>query len=302
MTNRRNFLKTTAACSAVALASPTLAQDDSGAKPWLRKTLKFHMIGVKGSIEEKFEAAVTAGFEGVEFSAPGIDVDAVNAAKKNTGIIVDGTVGGSHWKVRYTDPDPKVRAEALSRLKRAIEETAAVGGDTALVVAGKGEDGSKDEVYKRAIDTLSQALETAEKHKVKIVIENVWNQFLYDHDGDHTQTADAHAKFVDEFQSPWVAMQFDLGNHWKYGDIAQWVRTLDQRIVKLDIKGFSRKLNKFTKITEGDVDWPSIEKALRDIKFTGWLAAEVGGGGPERLQEISKNMDAALNCGAPVFV
>jgi hypothetical protein len=35
-------------------------------------------------------------------------------------------------------------------------------------------------------------------------------------------------------------------------------------------------------------------KALRDINYTGWAAAEIPGGGRERLALISKNMDRIL--------
>ena len=76
----------------------------------------------------------------------------------------------------------------------------------------------------------------------------------------------------------------------------EWIRTLGNRIKKLDIKGFSRKSGQFTKITEGDIDWPSVKTALQEIKFSGWLAAEVGGGGLDRLQEVEKNMENALQC------
>jgi L-ribulose-5-phosphate 3-epimerase len=62
----------------------------------------------------------------------------------------------------------------------------------------------------------------------------------------------------------------------------------------LDVKGFSRAEGKFTKITEGDVDWVGVQKALKEIGYTGWAAAEVTGGDLTRLQEVSKNMDKAL--------
>ena len=126
---------------------------------------------------------------------------------------------------------------------------------------------------------------------VYIAIENVWNHFLYDHEGDQTQTADKYVKFVDELNSPWVGMQFDIGNHWKYGSMGDWIRQLGRRIVKLDLKGFSRAEDKFTKIGEGDLDWADVRKALLEINYTGWAAAEVGGGDAARLKEISKNMD-----------
>ena len=61
--------------------------------------------------------------------------------------------------------------------------------------------------------------------------------------------------------------------------------------MKLDLKGFSREMNKFTKIGEGDLDWADVRKALAEIQYTGWAAAEVGGGDLERLKEVSANMD-----------
>ncbi|TWU02683.1 sugar phosphate isomerase/epimerase family protein [Stieleria varia] len=307
MSTRREVLKATLACSAAALTASTLSPSNLWADkpaantPWLRKTLKVGMIGVKGSLLDKFKVAKEAGFEGVEMNAPGFPVEEAIAAAKESGLIIDGSVGGSHWNVRYTDPDPAVQADAVKRLKQAITETAAVGGETVLVVAGHGKDGTPDEVYTRALKNIGEVIPVAKDNNIQIVIENVWNHFLYDHDGGQDQTVDALAKFVDDFDEPdVVGVQFDIGNHWKYGDIAQWIRTLGPRIMKLDIKGFSRAENKFTKITEGDVDWPAIEKALRDIKFTGWLAAEVGGGDLERLREVSRNMENALHCSQPL--
>ena len=92
-------------------------------------------------------------------------------------------------------------------------------------------------------------------------------------------------------------MQFDIGNHWKYGDMGEWIRTLGRRVVKIDIKGFSREANKFTAIGEGDVDWPGVRQALRDINYYGWCAAEVSGGGPEELKTIAGQMDRVLGLG-----
>lgn len=264
--------------------------------PWLRKTLKVGMIGVKGSLEYKFRVAKAAGFEGVEVNVPGINVEEVNAASKASGLIVDGSVGGTHWKVRHSDPDPSVRAKALENLIQGIKETAAVGGDSCLLVTGRGTDGTAEEVFQRTTENIRKAIPVAEENKVPILLENVWNHHLYDHDGGSDQSAQPMADYVDQFESPWIGIQFDLGNHWKYGDIAEWVRTLGPRIKKLDIKGFSRENNKFTKITEGDVDWASIENALREIGFRGWCAAEVGGGNAKRLKEVADNMEKALHC------
>ena len=86
-------------------------------------------------------------------------------------------------------------------------------------------------------------------------------------------------------------MQFDIGNHWKYGATGDWIRTLGKRIIKLDVKGFSRETGKFTPIGEGDLDFADVRKALHEINYYGWVAAEVKGGDGEALKTISNQMD-----------
>ena len=255
------------------------------------KTLKIGMVRVEGSLTDKFKAAKAAGFEGIEMNAPGMNVEETKQAIAESGLLVDGTVNSSHWQIRHTSPDAAERAKALESLKQAIRDTHAVGGHTALLVVGHGKDGPEEEIWPRSIENMSKAVPWAARLGVCIAIENVWNEFLYDHSGGADQTADKFIKYVDEFNSPWVGMQFDIGNHWKYGSMGDWIRSLGQRIVKLDLKGFSRKEDKFTKIGEGDLDWADVRKALAEIQYTGWAAAEVGGGGPDRLREISQNMD-----------
>ncbi len=300
---RRNFLQATTAVAGSCLLGTSnqlqgAAADDKN--PWLRKTLKIGMIRAEGSLTDKFKLAKDAGFHGVELSVPGVDAAAARKASKESGLIIDGTVGNYHWGERHSDPSEAVRATAQKKLIQGLRDTAALGADTMLLVPAHGKDGSDAEVYERSMAAIKEALPVAEETKVSILIENVWNDFLYDHEGGSDQTADKLAKFIDAFDSPWVGVQFDIGNHWKYGDPAGWIRTLGNRIKKLDIKGFSREAGKFTKITEGDINWPSVKKALRDIHFTGWLAAEVGGGGLDRLQEVEKNMENALQCNEQV--
>ena len=77
----------------------------------------------------------------------------------------------------------------------------------------------------------------------------------------------------------------------RYGWPEQWIRILGKRIFKLDIKEYSlKKANEEgmgkgfgVELLEGDCDWPAVMKALDDIGYTGWAAAEIPGGGRERL-------------------
>ena len=288
--SRRRFLQTS---SAMAVAPPLIlqAQDTYPLKSRMFKTLKIGMIKIKGSLTDKFKAAKAAGFEGVEMNAPGINIEDTNRAIEESGIPVDGSVNSGHWGVRHTDPDPAVRARALEALKEGLRQTKAVGGHTLLLVVGHGKDGPEEEIWPRSVENIAKAVPLAAELGVAIAIENVWNHFCYDHEGGRDQTAEKFIRYVDEFHSPWVGMQFDIGNHWKYGSMGDWLRALGKRVLKLDVKGFSRENDKFTKIGAGDLDFADVRKALTEINFNGWCAAEVGGGDMTRLQEISANMD-----------
>ncbi len=291
--SRRQFLQSGVLAAA---ACPLLAYGASSdpLKGRLLKTLKLGMIREGTTLTEKFVAAKSAGFHGVELSAPGISINATKKAIKISGLPVDGSVNAGHWNVRHTDPDAAVRAKALEALKEGLRQTKAVGGHTVLLVVGHGKDGPEDVIWPRSLENIAKAIPLAAELGVSIAIENVWNHFCYDHEGGRTQNAEKFVRYVDEFQSPWVGMQFDIGNHWKYGSMGDWIRTLGKRIIKLDVKGFSREEDKFTKIGAGDLDFADVRKALREINFHGWCAAEVGGGKQARLREISANMDRAF--------
>jgi L-ribulose-5-phosphate 3-epimerase len=295
--NRRRFLHTlpslalAAQLSPRAFAAPDVPDALAGR---LYKTLKIGMIKVKGTLSEQFKVARDAGFMGVEMNAPAMNVEDTRRAIADSGIVVDGTVCGTHWKIRHTSPDAATRKQALEDLKTALRDTRAVGGHSVLLVVGKGEDGPESDIWPRSIENIRQALPLAAEVGVQIVIENVWNQFLYDHAGGADQSAEKFVKYVDEFESPWVGMQLDIGNHWKYGSMGDWIRQLGKRVFKLDIKGYSRKDDRFTEIGAGDIDYPDVRKALHEINFHGWLAAEVKGGGAADLKRIAGEMDAAF--------
>lgn len=289
---RRSFLQGTAAMFAT---SPLLSFGQETASDSLKgrlyKTLKFGMVGVDGSLTDKFKAAKAAGFAGIEMNSPGMNVEETRRAIAESGLPVDGTVCSSHWGVRHTDASAETRAKALADLQTALRDTHAVGGHSVLLVVGHGKDGPESEIWPRSVENIAHAVPLAAELGVHIVFENVWNEFLYDHAGGADQSAEKFVKYVDEFRSPWVGMQFDIGNHWKYGSMGDWIRQLGPRVHKLDVKGFSRAEGKFTKISKGDIDWADVRKALIEINFFGWCAAEVGGGDRDVLREISGEMD-----------
>ena len=260
------------------------------------KSVKFGMIGVKGSYEDKFKALKDLGYDGIECDSPsGHPVPAVRDAAAKVGLPIHGVVDSTHWNIRLSDPKPEVREKGLRDLLTAIRDCNALGGYSVLLVPGHGKDGTVEEVEQRSLEMIRMALPTAAKLGVRILLENVWNHMFYDHSGPGDQTADRFAAFIDRCNSPWVGAHYDVGNHRKYGVPSKWARTLGHRIAKLDLKDYNHTTQKWADIGEGTVDWAELRTVLKEIGYTGWAVAEVGGGDVARLKTIAEQMDRVLD-------
>ena len=280
--SRRRFL-----CSAAAVATSSsmsaLAQGAKAAKSpkaRIKRAVKYHMIKEDLSVLDKFKLLADLGFDGTEIHVTTtIDRTEVRKAIEATGVVVHGFLNSSK-------PD----------LKHAIDSAKFYGGTSGLVVAGKvDKDNPYDKVYREQQDRIKAALPYAEKQGIKLLIENVWNNFLL--------SPLEMARFIDEMNSRAVGAYFDVGNVVRFGWPEHWIRILGKRIVKLDVKEYSRKKQKDeglwkgfqVEIGEGDCDWPAVRKALIDIGYTsGWATAEVPGGDRNRLADIAARMDNVL--------
>ncbi len=305
---RREFLQQSAAALTIAApfgfgARAAFAADESTGehRGTIYKSVKFGMFGEKISIKEKFQILKDLGYDGVEMNSPGgADKKKARAASTEVGLPIHGVVDSIHWGTRLSDPSEEVRAKGLAGLKTAIEETSFLGGSAVLLVPGAVRNPERENhqhVWDRSIVEIRKALPLASRLGIHILIENVWNGFCYDPNGPDNQTAKQLARYIDEIDSPWVGVYFDIGNHQRFGKPAEWIRTLGRRIVKLDVKDWKksdRPSGSWTKIGDGDVDWADVRRALKDIRFSGWSTAEVGGGDRNRMKEIAGRMDRAL--------
>lgn len=291
--NRRHFISTTSAGLLAAGPSAAAPRAHQGKRIYL--ALKGAMCADGDSLQEKFQILKKLGYDGVELDSPGgQDKQEAMVASAETGFPIHGVVDSIHWRICLSDPDPEVRRKGLEGLQTAIRESHLVGGSSVLLVpAVVNKKATPEQAWDRSIGEIRKALPLAARLGIHILIENVWNRFLYEHDGPDNQGADQLARYIDEVGSPWVGSYFDIGNHQKYGKPAEWIRTLGKRIVKLDVKDWG-VANGFCKIGEGDVDWAAVRKALAEIRFTGWATAEVGGGKRDRCAEILENMRTHL--------
>lgn len=285
---RRIFLTTASGTLGSLLAAP---KKDSQ----IYLSLKDGMIRSKGSLEQKYQLIKDLGYDGVEFSVPGrSDLAQALAASKKTELPIHGGVNMRHWNIKMSSPDEEERAKAVEAMKASLREVHQVGGTSVLLVPGvaKGKVSQK-EAWDRSIVEIKKCLPLAARLGMHILIENVWNGMFYDPKGPNTQTADRLKNYLDEIDSPWIGSYFDIGNHQRFGKPAEWIKTLGRRIVKLDVKDWGIKSG-FSKIGQGDVDWPAVRNSLQEIGYSGWATAEVGGGNKERLAEVLQNMRTHL--------
>ncbi|MFV1994538.1 MAG: sugar phosphate isomerase/epimerase family protein [Verrucomicrobiales bacterium] len=278
---RRRFIRTASAVLAAAALPPALSRGGEFTGT-IKKAIKFPNIDEPTlSIVDKFKLLKDLGFDGVELRGTHADQKSeFIAARDRTGLPIHGLVHGS-------DPD----------IAPAIEFCAAVGGNGILVTAPYDKKRPLMESWNERQDIIRAALPAAEKHQVKILVENVWAGFLI--------SALDTERFIDEVGNPWFGSYFDVGNNVRWGVPEHWIQVLGPRIGKLDIKEWDETLHKseglrkgFTReLGNGTIDWAEVRAALKQINYSGWATAEVGNADRTRLADIARGMDTVLGLG-----
>lgn len=274
---RRTFLAATAAAATTACLPAGASASVRATR--IRKAVKFHMIQEPLPIEGKFQLLKELGYDGVEVHMRDkIDPKEAKRASEAVGLPIHGVINSSN-------PD----------IVTAIDRAQFFGGDSVLVVAGRVNAGNYyADVYRETQEIIRRAIPRAEAAGVKILVENVWNNLLL--------SPLEMARYLDQFERPYVGAYFDVGNVVRFGWPQHWIRALGKRIVKLDIKEYSRKkqidegLRKGFQVElgEGDCDWLQVRQELNTLAFQGWATAEVPGGDRKRLADIAHRMDQVL--------
>lgn len=281
--NRRSFL-ITAAASVAAGASLSARAADTAYKPLLKGIQLGHLPGERSDLE-KFKYAKEIGFDGVEVS-PMEDLDAAKRmadAANSAGIRLHSVIYGG-WGAPMSHPDPGTVAKGKKEIEQALRTAQAVGADSVLLVPAVVNDTvGYGEAWERSQKNIRDLIPLAAELKVIIAIENVWNKFLL--------SPLEFARYVDEFNSPWIRAYIDVGNMVIFGYPEDWIRTVGKRIAKLHIKDFKRDGFQWCKLPyEGDVNWPAVRKAVDEIGYEGFGTEEFPGGDDAYLRELSRRM------------
>ena len=242
------------------------------------------------TIKESMIAAKKAGFDGIELtleetgetgleSTPAKWAE-IRADADAIGISIHSIGTGLHWYYPLTSDDETIREKGIKIAEMQLEMAKVMGADAILVVPGAVEARflpefkpvSYDTAYERSIVAFMRLKVKAEAMKIYIGVENVqsWNLFLL--------SPLEFRDFIDKIGSPYVGAFLDVGNVVPHGFPEQWIRILGKRIRKVHFKDYRRGaggFEGFVDLLSGDVNWPAVMDAFKEVGYEGWATAEM---------------------------
>lgn len=286
--NRRSFLS-----SSLTLLSAAAIPARAERLP-IKKAVLLSMLPGSLSIADRFQLAKDSGFEEIECptTPEQSKAEEILAASKKSGVRIHSVMNSDHWKYPLSSADPSVVAKCVAGMETSLHNAKLWGADTVLLVpAVVNPETSYQDAYTRSQREIKKMIPLAKQLGVIIAVEEVWNKFLI--------SPIEFARYVDEFNSPWVRAYFDVGNVLLYGYPQDWIRTLGKRIVKLHLKDFTfrrdpnlkKNVADWVNLRDGDIDWKAIHSALASIGYRGTATVELSGGDGPYLKDVSHRVD-----------
>jgi L-ribulose-5-phosphate 3-epimerase len=254
----------------------------------MKKGINFWSFAAGTTPVEALELSYAAGFQGVELvlaetgplsleSTPQ-ELLALKKHADNLGVEIHSLATMLQLQYNLVSDDPVIRQRAVDATKIQIETAKMLGAETVLVVPGyvgvdfipNAEKVRYDRAYDRALEAFSELAPVAEASGIRIGVENVWNRFL--------TTPLEMRVFLDAIGSDHVGSYFDIGNALGTGFPEQWIEILGHRIIKVHVKDYRANpggLNSFVDLLSGDVNFPEVLRALKDVGFNDYCSAEV---------------------------
>lgn len=254
----------------------------------MKKGASFFSFAQDVNLSEAMGKMKKAGYDGVELVLGDIgevtmdtgegELLKIRAMADDYGLEIPSVGTWLLWSNNVVSPEEKEREYSRDVIRKQLDIAAALGADTTLVIPGYcGSDFVEgkplvryDDAYKRASESMSICAEHAEKVKVCIGLENVWNKFLL----SPLEMRD----LIDEVDSEYVGAYFDVGNIMYVGYPQHWIEILGKRIRKIhfcDYRVSQAGLGAFVDLMAGDVPFKEVMKSLRNIGYDDYITFEM---------------------------
>ena len=248
----------------------------------------------------RFGMAREAGFDAIEMQtiARAEEAAEIREAAAGAGLRIHSVMNADHWRFPLSSGDPAIVDRSVAGMETSLRNAALWGADAVLLVPAVVDATTmyRDAWVRSQRVIRERLLPLAQQLKIVIAVEEVWNKFLL--------SPIEFARYVDEFESPWLKAYFDVGNVVFYGFPQDWIRALGPRIAKVHLKDFQldRPNGKFAwrNIGEGDIDWIAVHRAFSEIGYRGCFTTEVSGGDSAYLTDLVHRLDRFLVGQKPV--
>ncbi|MCM8823017.1 MAG: sugar phosphate isomerase/epimerase [Candidatus Omnitrophica bacterium] len=253
----------------------------------IRKSINLWVAPEGSDIYDVLSIIKDAGYDAVE---PNLDENGYLSLKSSEkeienfrnqvekkGLKIASVSSGLLWKYTLSSPDAQIRKKAENIIKKQVECARILGTDGILIIPGvvQADWSAQTEIvpydicWHRTSESLKNVIEFADKNRVCLCLEPVWNKFLL--------SPLEMKNFVESFKSDYVGVYFDTGNVVLYGYPEMWIRILGKHIKKIHFKDFRTQIgniNGFCMLLEGDVNWKEVMRSLKEINFNGYATAE----------------------------
>ncbi|MEO8127037.1 MAG: sugar phosphate isomerase/epimerase family protein [Bryobacteraceae bacterium] len=258
-------------------------------------------------ISDSFAQAKKAGFDAMELRVGAdipLDSSAADLQKTASAARQAGITIATLWvseplsKNPLNSDSPESRGRGVAAIVQSVSLAHQLGCGALLLYPGRLGSGARLDVgyettWERFTAELKKAIPAAEKAKVYLDPENVWNKFLV--------SPLEMRSFVDQFHNPWLQTHFDIGNVMQFGYPQDWILTLGSRIKRVHVKDYKlsarAEQGRFVDLLEGDVDWKAVMAALVKTGYKGFLSPEISHDPkqPDQLRQVSQQLDRIIS-------
>jgi hexulose-6-phosphate isomerase len=262
----------------------------------MKKGLTQICLGGNSLIRDTLQLCKEIGYQGLEIlltetgeltmNAGPAEYAAIRRMSETAGVALTSICGAGS----LTDNDPAVVVQSKAQARKMLEAAEALGIDTILLTGGRVTEAvAYDAAYDRLLRALRELAPDAERHRVHIGLENVWNKLLL--------SPLEFRDLLDTIGSSYVGCYFDTGNVLLYGYPEQWIRILGTRIKKIHFKDFKidhgDRRYEWTQLMQGAVDWPAVMREIHAIGYDDYVITEVCGD-RSVYEETCRVMDSIL--------
>ena len=204
----------------------------------------------------------------------------------------------------FTHPDASYRKNEITRQKRCIDMTQALGGSYCRVLSGQARPGlSMEQGIKLATECIQACLPYAQERGISLILENHYKDDFWEYP-EFAHKMDLFCKLVDNIDHPSFGVNYDPSNTWLAGeDPLELLRRVSDRVLTMHAsdrylkegtledlrreesgsKGYAKRLA-HGEIGRGLNDYDAIFTELKRVGFDGWISIEDGVEGMDQLE------------------